>query len=90
MIINWEKGRKLFGNSEELYKSELFNFVHTVVPKSSEKATNFLFEKNCEGLKQELIELQGSSKLLKKSYLCRATISGAQAVHRTSRVQKRN
>lgn len=70
MIINWEKGRQFFGNSDELYKRELFNFVHTVVPRNTERAVNYLFESKNRELIEELRELLGSAKYFKKLDLC--------------------
>ena len=62
MIINWEKGKAFFGGSDELYRRELFNFVHSTVPRSTERALNFIQEQKIDDLRSELSDLQGSAK----------------------------
>ncbi len=62
MIINWERGKKLFGNSEDLFRNELFNFINVVVPRNTQNSVNYIMESRNEELKYELKELQGSSK----------------------------
>ena len=74
MIINWEKGKQVFGNSEELFRKEVYNFINVVVPRNTQNSMNFVMEGRNEELKQELKELQGSSKYSKKPYLRRKTL----------------
>ena len=77
MIINWEKGKQIMGNSEDLQRNELFNFANVVVPRSSEEITNCVVSGNIGTLKKEIQKLKGSSKLANKRDLCRETIGGA-------------
>ena len=62
MIINWERGKQLFGNSEDLFQSEIYNFINVVVPRNTQNSMNYIMEGRNEELKLELKELQGSSK----------------------------
>lgn len=70
MIINWQRGKQLFGNSEDLLKNEIYNFINVVVPRNTQNSMNYVMEGRNDELKEELQELKGSSKLFKKSNLC--------------------
>lgn len=76
MIINWERGKQLFGNSEELLKSEIYNFINVVVPRNTQNSMNYVMEGRNDELKLELKELKGSSKLLKKPNMRGKIIEG--------------
>ena len=62
MILNWDKGRMTFGNSDELYKNELYTFSNIIVPPLVEKAVNSGVMKNIKDLKDTLARLKGSAK----------------------------
>ena len=64
MIINWERGKSIYGNSKELFEREIFNFVNIAVPKNTENAINYQFENKVDSLKAELEELKGSSNMI--------------------------
>ena len=62
MIINWERGKQIFGNSEDLYKKEIYNFINIVVPSNTEKAVSSLMDNRKTELLFYLKNLEGSSK----------------------------
>ncbi len=65
MILNWEKGKMMFGNSEDLYKNELYTFSNVVVPPIIERIANSAVTNNSVDLRDSLLRLKGSAKYSK-------------------------
>ena len=85
MILNWERGKIMFGNSEDLYRNELYSFANVVAPPIVEKAVNSAVIKNANELKDALSRLKGSAKFAKKLHLRRKTLGGARRLHSSDR-----
>ncbi len=81
MIINFERGKQIFGNAEDIFENELLNFANLSSPKQLESCVAAHMQHNSDAAAISLQSLYGSSRLPNEYYSCRKALFFDKGVH---------